>query len=166
MHRHAPSVVLALLALATLVTACGDGVSPARPSPLPSAAVSTAPSGPPADVPVSTGHPTPAELIAHGWSCFTPPPFPTRTVCSHPNQGFPPIPPPANRPATFKLWLFENGEFVGTELLIRPDLYCGADVTDPAGTCTRNAPQCESTGNPYFFQPVIGYYECVHTPGQ
>ena len=68
--------------------------------------------------------------------------------------------------AVTKLWLFENGEFVGTELLIRPDLYCGADVTDPAGTCTRNAPQCESTGNPYFFQPVIGYYECVHTPGQ
>jgi hypothetical protein len=109
---------------------------------------------------------TPTDLIAHGWSCFTPPPFPTRTECSHPNQGFPPIPPPADRPATFTLWRFENGQFVGTLLAIRPDLYCGADVTDPAGTCSRNAPLCGSTGQPYSFVPVIGYYTCLHTPGR
>jgi hypothetical protein len=109
---------------------------------------------------------TPTDLIARGWSCFTPPPFPTRTECSHPNQGFPPIPPPADRPATFTLWRFENSQFVGTLLAIRPDLYCGADVTDPAGTCTRNAPLCASTGQPYSFVPVINYYTCLHTPGR
>jgi hypothetical protein len=109
---------------------------------------------------------TPADLIAHGWSCFTPPPFPTRTECSHPNQGFPAIPPPADRPATFTLWRFENGQFVGTLLAIRPDLYCGADVTDRSGTCTRNAPLCASTGQPYSFVPVINYYTCLHTPGR
>jgi hypothetical protein len=105
----------------------------------------------------SGAQPTPSDLIAHGWSCFTPPPFPTRTECSHPNQGFPSIPPPADRPATFTLWRFENGEFAGTLLAIRPDLYCGADVTDAAGTCTRKAPLCGSTGQPYSFVPVVGY---------
>ena len=115
-------------------------------------------------LPAPGGALTPTDLIAHGWSCFTPPPFPTRTECSHPNQGFPAIPPPADRPATFTLWRFENGQFVGTLLVIRPDLYCGADVTDPAGTCTRNAPLCGSTGQPYSFVPVIGYYTCLHTP--
>lgn len=167
MHRHSSSLVLALLGLVILITACADSSNPARPSALSAEAVPAAPSGPPTPVtPVSTGHPTPSALIARGWSCFTPPPFPTRTVCSHPNQGFPPIPPPVDRPATFTLWIFENGQFAGTELLIRPDLYCGADVADPAGTCTRKAPLCESTGQPYFFQPVIGYYECAHTPGR
>jgi hypothetical protein len=75
-------------------------------------------------------------------------------VCSHPNQGFPTVgfPPPQDRPATFNFWLFNGaGEFTGTELLIRTDLY--------------NDQVCESTGAPYVFVPFIGYYECVHTPG-
>lgn len=167
MHRYTTQIVLALFGLATLTTACADRGNPARPSDLSSAAVTAAPAEPPtAATRVSTGHPTAAELVARGWTCFTPPPFPTRTVCSHPNQGFPPIPPPADRPATFTLWRFENGQFVGTLLAIRPDLYCGADVNDPAGTCTRNAPLCGSTGQPYSFVPVIGYYTCLHTPGR
>ena len=57
---------------------------------------------------------------------------------------------------TLTLWRFEHGQFVGTVLAIRPDLYCGADVTDPAGTCTRNAPLSGSTGRPCSFVPVIG----------
>ena len=166
MRSHASLTLFALLALAILITACGDGGNSAGDSALSSVTLPTAPSAPSTPIAVSTGHPTPSELVARGWSCFTPPPFPTRTVCSHPNQGFPPIPPTADRAATFTLWLFENGEFVGTELLVRPDLYCGADVNDPAGTCTRNAPRCESTGQPYFFQPLIRYFECVRTPGQ
>jgi hypothetical protein len=164
MLKHT-SVFVALLGLAGATAACGQSGNPARPSAA-SAAISSQPASPVAQV--STGHPSPAELIARGWTCFTPPPFPTRTVCSRPNQGFPVVatPPPADRPATFTIWVYENGQFVGTELLLRPDLYCGADVSDPAGTCTRQAPLCESTGQTYFYAALIGYYECIHKPGE
>ncbi len=160
MLRYSSRALVALLALTAASAGCSDDRNPVRPSGVPTGISSPAVSG------VSTGQPTAAELTARGWTCFIPPPFPTRTVCSHPNQGFPAIPPPADRPATYNLWRFENGQFVGTTLLIRPDLYCGADVTDAAGTCKREGATCESTGNPYFFAAVIGYYECLHTTGQ
>jgi len=76
-------------------------------------------------------------------------------VCSHPNQGLPPFadPPPADRPASFSFLIFDGtGSFVGTEVLLRTDLYKGQ--------------VCESTGQPYDFVEVIGYYECVHTAGR
>lgn len=172
---------LAGLCLTVIAVGCGDSSSPVSPSGLEMSGAGPIPAETSSDYPVDTalsiapglmiglpagGPLTATDLIARGWSCFTPPPFPTRTECSHPNQGFPSIPPPADRPATFTLWRFENGQFVGTLLVIRPDLYCGADVADPAGTCTRNAPLCESTGQPYSFVPVIGYYTCLHTPGR
>jgi hypothetical protein len=97
---------------------------------------------------------SPTDLEQRGWSCF-PPPVPDRIVCSRPNQGFPTIadPPPADRPASFTFFVFDgDGRFVGTEVLIRTDLYKGQ--------------LCESTGQPYVFVPVIGYYECVHTAGR
>ena len=96
---------------------------------------------------------SPTDLENRGWTCF-PPPVPNRIVCSRPNQGFPTIgdPPPADRPATFTFLVFDgNGRFVGTEILIRTELYKGQ--------------LCESTGQPYVFVPVIGYFECVHTAG-
>lgn len=165
------SAALVGLCLSVIAVGCGDSGSPVSPSGFERSGAGAVNNGFPIGPGLTTalaspGRPTPADLIAHGWSCFTPPPFPTRTECSHPNQGFPPIPPPADRPATYTLWRFENGEFVGTLLAIRPDLYCGADVNDPAGTCTRNAPLCESTGQPYSFVPVIRYYTCLHTPGR
>ena len=157
MFRHSSRTLVALLVVTAVIASCSDGASPARPSGV-RPGISSPAAGP--------GVPTPAELTERGWTCFVPPPFPTRTVCSHPNQGLPPIPPPPDRPETFNLWIYENGEFVGRNHLVRPDLYCGADRSDPAGTCTRNAPLCESTGEPYFFASVIGYYECLHTPGK
>ena len=160
MLRYRSRTLGALLALTAASAACSDDANPVRPSGAPPGISAPAVGG------GSTGQPTTAELTARGWTCFIPPPFPTRTVCSHPNQGFPAIPPPAARPATYNLWLFENGQFVGTELLIRPDLYCGADVADPAGTCTRKGATCESTRKPYVYAALIGYYECVHTTGQ
>ena len=185
MQTHPPRMwrwaAVVVLSLSVVAAGCGDSGSPVSPSMTErggtaATAVNNSSDYANADFkitpglttppPASGGLLTPTDLIAHGWSCFTPPPFPTRTECSHPNQGFPPIPPPADRPATFTLWRFENGQFVGTLLAIRPDLYCGADVTDPAGTCTRNAPLCGSTGQPYSFVPVIGYYTCLHTPGR
>jgi hypothetical protein len=60
-------------------------------------------------------------------------------------------PPPADRPPTFSLLVFDNGVFIGTDLLIRSDLYRGQ--------------LCNATGAPYRFISRIGYYECLHPTG-
>ena len=95
---------------------------------------------------------SPAHFEARGWSCFQP--LPSRIVCSGPGQGFPefvppPGEPPDDRPATFTFLVFDAAHrFVGTETLIRTDLYRGQI--------------CASTDAPYDLVPPIGYYECVH----
>lgn len=140
--------VVALLGLIGAATGCGDTANPVRPSALAGA------SGIETLVAQASGAAlSPTELETRGWTCF-PPPVPNRIVCSRPNQGFPTVgdPPPADRPASFTFLVFDgNGRFTGTEVLIRTDLYAGQ--------------RCESTGQPYVFVPVIGYYECVHTVG-
>ena len=143
--------MLMMLIVAPVAAACDQMKSPTRPSEaaLPPSLVSEA--GVATATAAASGHPSPSDLASRGWTCFTPP-VPDRIVCSRPNQGFPSIPPPQDRPATFTFWVFNgSGVFTGTELLIRTDLY--------------NGQRCESTGAPYVFVPVIGYYECVHTPG-
>lgn len=91
------------------------------------------------------------DLAARGWDC-RPTPIPNRVSCSPPNQMHPLLlpgpPPPADRPPTFTLRVFDNGVFIGTDLLIRSDLYRGQ--------------QCTATGAPYRFISRIGYYECLH----
>jgi hypothetical protein len=107
-----------------------------------------------ADVESANANLTPAQLTERGWTCRVPP-VPNRIVCSRPNQGFPTLgtPPPADRPASFTFMAFDgNGTFIGTEILLRTDIYHGQ--------------MCESTGEPYAFRPPIGYYECVHTTGR
>jgi hypothetical protein len=140
-----------LLGLTGVMAGCGESANPVSPSPL------SGPLAVPSDnlsAQASAEHLNPTELEKRGWTCF-PPPVPNRIVCSHPNQGFPTIadPPPADRPASFTFKVFDGtGRFVGTEILLRTDLYKGQI--------------CESTREPYVFVPVIGYYECVHTAGQ
>jgi hypothetical protein len=93
------------------------------------------------------------DLREHGWTCV-PTPIPGKTICSHPHQGLPVFgnPPPDDRPATYSFFVFDgSGTFIGTEILIRTNLYHGQ--------------LCESSGQPYVFRPPIGYYECVHTVG-
>jgi hypothetical protein len=145
--------VVTIVTAACLVTACSEMKSPTRPGeaalPVPSL-VSDA--GAAAVTAATTGHPTPTDLTARGWTCRT---RTDRIVCSHPNQGLPTggNPPPQDRPATFTFWIFNtSGVFTGTQLLIRTDLY--------------NGQLCESTGAPYVFVPTIGYYQCIHTPGR
>ena len=101
----------------------------------------------------NAAHVSPADLIANGWSCRTTPTG-DRIICSHPNQGFPVfgVPPPADRPASFTFLTFGlSGNFIGTEILIRSDLY--------------NGQRCESTDLPYVLRAAVGYYECIHTVG-
>ena len=161
------SVVVTVLGL-TVAVGCGESANPVSPSPLLGAqtsalvAATAAPKAPvtslsselvTADALASAAHLNPTELETRGWTCFQPP-VPDRIVCSRPNQGRPTIgnPPPDDRPATFTFLVFDgSGLFVGTELLIRTDLY--------------NGQPCESTDQPYIFRALIGYYECVRTIG-
>jgi hypothetical protein len=149
--------------LAGLAAGCGGSANPVSPSPSLLSSDGTAAANaaataiePTAHLAVTqeTGQPTPAELQSRGWTCLEPPIPNPPTVCSHPNQGFPAVadPLPPDRPATFTFWIFREDRFVGTELLIRSDLYKGQI--------------CESTGEPYFYASLIGYYECIHTPGK
>ena len=138
------------LLLGTLTSACSR--SPAAPSPasagrqpeeamVPSeAAVTTQAAGLSAE-----------DLAARGWDC-RPAPIPNRVGCSAPNQqhpaSIPGPPPPDERPAAINLFVFDSGVFIGTNLLIRSDLY--------------NGQPCRSTAGLYRFIPRIGYYECLH----
>jgi len=172
MQRHASRlrICLSLVLALTGLSACAESVNPVRPSLL-SGPEAGATAGTPAPAPQgratlavgseqknaiaqgSAGHLTPTDLTNRGWGCFEP--IPNRIVCSHQNQGFPTVgtPPPDDRPASFTFLIFDGtSRFVGTELLLRTELY--------------NGQLCESTGQPYDFVPVIGYYECIHTTGR
>ena len=95
---------------------------------------------------------SPAQLMARGWTCAVPPPRPIRTVCSPPHQGLPsPATPVAERDPVYTVLVFSQGNFLGTQIILREDLYHGQ--------------VCRSTGLPYIYRPAIGYYECLHTVG-
>ena len=145
----------AFLVLIGAVTGCSDGGNPLGPSGQSrgsAAATMAAPSQPTSLAPGAPANLSPADLTNRGWTCFQPPDPDGRIVCSRPNQGVPSIPPPEDRPATFTFFIFTpNNRYVGTELLLRTDLY--------------NGQLCESTGEKYSFVEVIGYYECIHTTG-
>jgi hypothetical protein len=143
------------LVLTGAIAGCSDGINPVGPSGQSgaTAAASAAASSQPVSLaPGAPANLSPADLTKRGWTCFQPPVPDGRIVCSRPNQGLPAIPAPEDRPATFTFFIFDpNGRYVGTELLLRTDLY--------------NGQLCESTGEKYIFAEVIGYYECIHTTG-
>lgn len=95
------------------------------------------------------------DFEARGWNCRTPNNGPV-TVCSPPNQplpvvAIPPAQPPADRPETVLLKRWRNGLFEANVLLIRPEIY--------------NGQRCGSTGAPYAYIGVLGYFECAHLVG-
>ena len=90
---------------------------------------------------------TPAQLRAHGWTCFVPPPFPDTVVCGNPAHGLPPVPAdPDGRPSYSFLLFGLDDSFRGTLHMIRADLYRGQP--------------CPQTGGLYVFNPANGYYRC------
>ena len=142
-NRRQFNTALSGILLAALVAGCGSSPTSPTSHQMPN----------PANTAGTAAHLNPTELATRGWTCFQPP-VPNRIVCGRPNQGFPTIgsTPPDDRPATFTFLVFDgSGSFVGTELLIRTDLYSGQI--------------CESTGQPYIFRALIGYYECVRNVG-
>src|SRR5215470_10546307 len=71
---------------------------------------------------------TPAQLTAAGWHCIPPRLFPALQLCAPPGTGLPPLPGSAgfaDRLPSCELLVFESatGAFLGTELLLRPDIY-------------------------------------------
>lgn len=144
--RKTTGGMVGLLAGAALSVACAQ---PAAPSEVASLAGTTSTS-------TQSANPnfTPADLVARGWTCVTPP-TPNRIVCSHPYQGFPAFgnPPPEDRPASYSLWMFDGaGNFIGPYTLLRSDLYQGQP--------------CDGTGQPWIHRAAVGYYECVHKIGR
>lgn len=94
------------------------------------------------------------DFEARGWNCRTP--VPGVAVCSPPGQSLPvvaipPAQPPADRPETVMLKRWRNDVFEANVLLIRPEVYSGQS--------------CESTGQPYTYIGVLGYFECAHIVG-
>lgn len=163
-RRTSGGAVLGLVAGAALSAACAPPAGPSAVTPLGDVS-SAAPAGPSPVAPLGevwSAAPaiaamlgvTPADLVARGWTCVTPP-TPNRIVCSHPKQGFPVFgtPPPEDRPSSYSLWMFDGaGNFIGPYTLLRSDLYRGQP--------------CDGTGEPWIHRPPVGYYECVHAIGR
>jgi hypothetical protein len=155
---------VAVLGLTSVVVGCSESANPVRPSLLSDAGTiaATATTAAPASAANVTVIPqalaaaplSPTDLENRGWTCFEPPlPGTNKILCSRPNQALPMLGSPDDRPATLTFLVFDGtGSFVGTQLLLRTDLY--------------NGQLCESTGALYEFRAAIGYYECVHTAGR
>jgi hypothetical protein len=79
---------------------------------------------------------SPAQLAQAGWTCFLPPPFNPKVHCAPPGQ-LEGVASGTARAATFLVFstddvTAENAPFVGTERLIRGDLFHGQPCpTDP-----------------------------------
>jgi len=74
------------------------------------------------------GSVTPDQLSQAGWTCIQPRADPTREICAPPGVGLPPLPGTpdfADRGPSYEFLVFEfaTGEFIGTQHLLRPDIY-------------------------------------------
>lgn len=154
MVRGAARALLAAAVAACIATvACSQ--SPAGPG-MPTMIPASGAAGAEADVSSAQGTGQSWQAFqARGWNCRTPNNGPV-TVCSPPNQplptvAIPPAQPPVDRPETVMLKRWRNDVFDANVLLIRPEIY--------------NGQPCESTGQPYLFIGVLGYFECAHTVG-
>jgi len=71
---------------------------------------------------------TPSRLSADGWTCIQPRNDPTLMLCTPPGVGLPPLPGTPgfeDRAPSYEFLVFENatGAFIGTQHLLRPDVY-------------------------------------------
>jgi hypothetical protein len=78
--------------------------------------------------PGSAGGVTPDQLTQAGWTCIQPRADPTRLICAPPSLGLPPLPGTpgfADRAPSYEFLVFEfaTGKFIGTQHLLRPDIY-------------------------------------------
>ena len=145
--REMKAVSTITLMACALALGCGQApTGPSDPSESPgTAAEARASSG--------QGHPHSWQFYdEQGWNCRLVPNTQVH-VCSPPGQplpvvAIPPAVPPADRPPTVLLKRWINGVFDANVHLVRPEIY--------------NGQICGSTGKPYTFAAVLGYFECPH----
>jgi hypothetical protein len=108
-------------------------------------------------VPASTAGATPGQLTAVGWTCIQPRLDPTLLLCAPPGVGLPPLPGTpgfADRAPSYEFTVFEfaTGAFIGTEHLLRPDIY------------EHGQPPCpQQPGGEYIYNPRNDLWFCLRT---
>ena len=100
---------------------------------------------------------TPGQLSAAGWTCIQPRIDPTLMLCAAPGVGLPPLPGTpgfADRAPSYEVLVFEftTGAFIGTQHLLRPDIY------------ERGEPPCpQQPGGKYIYNPRNDLWFCTRT---
>ena len=100
---------------------------------------------------------TPDHLAAHGWTCIQPRVDPTLLLCAPPGRGLPPLPGTegfADRAPSyeFKVFEFATGDFMGTQHLLRPDIYL------------HGTPPCpQQPSGEYSYVPRNDLWSCLRT---
>ena len=97
---------------------------------------------------------TPGQLTQAGWTCIQPRADPTRMICAPPGVGLPPLPGTpgfADRAPSYEFLVFEfaTGAFIGTQHLLRPDIY------------EQGTPPCpQQPGGKYIYIPRNDLWAC------
>jgi hypothetical protein len=100
---------------------------------------------------------TPGQLSAAGWTCIQPRIDPTLMLCAPPGGGLPPLPGTPgfeDRAPSYEFLVFENatGAFIGTQHLLRPDIY------------QRGTPPCpQQPGGEYIYNPRNDLWSCLRS---
>ena len=98
---------------------------------------------------------TPGQLSAAGWTCIQPRIDPTLMLCAPPGVGLPPLPGTpgfADRAPSYEVIVFEfaTGYFIGTQHLLRPDIY------------ERGTPPCpQQPGGKYIYNARNDLWSCL-----
>jgi hypothetical protein len=112
-----------------------------------------------AAVPAKAEGVTPGQLTAAGWTCIQPRLDPTLLLCAPPGVGLPPLPGTpgfGDRAPSYEFMVFEfaTGAFIGTEHLLRPDIY------------ENGKPPCpQQPGGEYIHNPRNDLWSCLRTHG-
>ena len=97
---------------------------------------------------------TPAQLTAAGWTCIQPHNNLALLLCAPPGVDLPPLPGSpgfADRLPSYEFLAFEfaTGAFIGTEHLLRPDIY------------EQGQPRCpQQSGGQYIYNPRNDLWFC------
>lgn len=100
---------------------------------------------------------TPTRLSAVGWTCIQPRLDPTLMLCTPPGVGLPPLPGTPgfdDRAPSYDFLVFEfpTGAFIGTEHLLRPDIYEGGTPPCP-----------QQPGGAYIYNPRNDLWFCLRS---
>ena len=105
-------------------------------------------------VPAKADGVTPAQLTAAGWTCIQPHLNPALLLCAPPGKGLPPLPGTpgfASRAPSYEFLVFEfaTGAFLGTDHLLRPDIYQNGQPPCP-----------QQPGGQYIYIPRNDMWSC------